>query len=282
LDLSCIDLPTDSPNGTFIGLHVVYDPIKGSPILSNTLFNSLNTEFSTANRSDAFKKLLCLETLIGQIACGVSIKPTLEQKTYANRSFTPWDRGHLSPSLPFTYSDQANAQTFLCVNIAPQDWFTNQQPWRLLEDGVLNYFVGERAGYVMTGTCDQNLPGFMSKTLDGFNVPACFWKMVCYKDDAGVTQVVSFVGNNAITRGGNAADMADRRKTVCEPRGQQDVLNLLSADLWPVVRSGWTDGEAVLLPGRQGPKAPLASECVEKMMIDEAVKQDWVTRLHGC
>jgi len=273
-DIYCIDLETESPVGTFIGLHVQFDPNEMNAILVNTLFNSLNDQH-LVNRTDNFRKHDCPELINRQTECSTTFAGTPEQVEYSNRSFTPWDRGHIAPSHPFTYSLQGNDQTFLCLNNAPQDWFTNQQPWSRVESVVLDYFNSTKAGYVMTGLCDSDAPGIFTPTLAGYTVPSCYWKMVCYKDDAGATQVVSFIANNTITREGNDADKLARRTSTCMPRSQQDVLDNMSINRWGVVLNAWTSGEEVLLPGRNEENAPLGRDCASKMGIEESARQEW-------
>jgi len=277
-DIVCVDLPTESPIGTFIGLHIQFDPREGNAILVNTLFNSLNN-LHVAPRNDSFRQHDCPDS---QNGCSVAFRPTPEQQAYANRSNTPWDRGHIAPSHPFTYSEHANHQTFVCLNNAPQDWYTNQQPWARVESAALTFFNTTKAGYVMTGLCDPDAPGMFSPTLAGYTVPSCYWKMVCYKDDAGVTQVVSFIGNNTITRGGNADDTAARRASTCMPRSQQNVLDNMNLNRWGTVLNAWMSGEQVLLPGRNEQNAPPGSECMAKLSLDNSARVEWESRLATC
>lgn len=60
---------------------------------------------------------------------------------------TAWDRGHLTPVNPMRFSEDAQDRTFYCVNIAPQDPYTNQNPWATVESRTLTYLGNQFDSY---------------------------------------------------------------------------------------------------------------------------------------
>jgi len=202
--------------------------------------------------------------------CTVGYYMTANQQTTSGR--TNWDRGHLTPANPMRFSEDALNNTFYCVNIAPQDSFVNQQPWRIVEVSVENKLKAS-TGMIMTGVCSADDAKDGPLTYRGWVIPACFWKLVCYRDPVSqVAKVVAFVADNTLTNVKDTAGMAARNATVIMPRSQQEVLALTNPTL---VEQAWNTAFQVLTPGRQTTKLPTAAECINAKTIDAATVAEW-------
>ncbi len=64
-------------------------------------------------------------------------------------SRTAFDRGHITPANPYRFSEDALSNTFYCINIAPQDPFTNQHPWTVVENRAHRYFSKHNVTYLL-------------------------------------------------------------------------------------------------------------------------------------
>lgn len=127
----------------------------------------------------------------------------------------------------------------------------------------------------MTGLCDAD--DRYSPTLDGYKIPACFWKLICYVDSAGTTQVVGFVGNNTLLHNDDSAGKAARTASVTTPVGQQAILDVMTRDSF--INSGWDGAETYLKRNRGASDAPTAANCKSKRTISAAVKNEWSSLL---
>jgi hypothetical protein len=199
---------------------------------------------------------------------------TTAQKTKATPRYT-WDRGHLTPVNPMRFSTDAMNKTFVCVNIAPQDSWTNQIPWMTIEVKT-ELKLKETNGYVMTGLCsaDNSVDG--STTYKGYIIPKCFWKLACYRDKiTRDTKVVGFLGENTIINFSDISSQSLRNQTTFLPRSQQEILTYVTKP--ELVAESWTQATGTLLPGRQVDPAtlPSATECINVKTISAATIDEW-------
>lgn len=88
---------------------------------------------------------------------------------------TGYDRGHLAPAADFSFSQEANDETFVMSNIAPQSKTLNRGAWLKLEKEVRRWACGEEKLTVITGPVfsksDARLPS-------GLTVPGRFFKII--------------------------------------------------------------------------------------------------------
>ena len=89
-----------------------------------------------------------------------------------------YDRGHLVPSADFLYSREANSETFIMSNIAPQLPSHNRKIWRNLEGYVRKKIQNGEKIVVYTGTDLNDDSGFLKK----IKIPSAFWKIIVYED----------------------------------------------------------------------------------------------------
>jgi hypothetical protein len=245
--------------------------------------NSLNHQMNFP-RVDTFRVYDCNSIADKQTLCNNSYKMTPDQEKLSGK--TAFDRGHLTPANPFRFSEEAVRDTFYCVNIAPQDPYTNQGPWSTVEDKAHSYLgnnkcfegslnknvlIGSKAGYVITGLCD--LDDRYSPTAEGYIIPACFWKLICYKDDSGSTQVVGFIGNNTLLGANDAKGKEERKLSTTMPQSQQDIMDVMTRDSF--INAAWSGAEDYLLRNRNEKSLPTAAACKLKKTLSEAVKNEW-------
>jgi DNA/RNA endonuclease G (NUC1) len=121
---------------------------------------------------------------------------------------TGWDRGHLTPFKAMAFSQTSAAASNLYTNVAPQDPYTNQAPWKKLEmatykgSGIQGLDV-----YVWTGVCGQQ--GTIG--LNQITIPLFFWKVLCTQDKSGTTYTIGFNAPNSQTP---PTQKDQRKKTV--------------------------------------------------------------------
>lgn len=129
----------------------------------------------------------------------------------------------------------------------------------------------------MTGVCD--LDDKHSPTLIGYRVPSCYWKLICYVDTAGETQVVGFIGNNTLLDYSAPNDSPvknERRNSTLTPRGQQEILDEMLVRRQSFIEEAWEGAEQYLLVNRNELRAPEAAQCWDKRTISEAVESEWI------
>ncbi|OXA48394.1 Nuclease [Folsomia candida] len=247
-------IPTTSRIGDFNMFFVQQEITRLHPWAVTAMYNYLNNEHNIS-RIDNFRPYTCEG--LNQTECGTTFRMTPEQQAYSGR--TSFDRGHLQPSHPFTFERDANDKTFYCFNIAPQEPFTNQQPWSLVE----------------------SREDLFSPTNVGYIVPNHYWKLVCYKDAAGVTQVVGFIGNNTLLRANDVAEQDARKASTYLPRSQQEIINTMNINRVHLFQEAWVGGETYLLEGRSEDRLPSADECTFKRDLSPEVRQEWATYIGG-
>lgn len=154
--------------------------------------------------------------------------PLLNRKQGQNSdySLTGWDRGHLSPSASHRYSKKATRSSNLLINVAPQDPWINQVPWRGVEGHVLCHNRKYAASLVATGVC----PDSIGKTkAGGLDVPACFWKMICYMRN-GQTHVVGFLAENQHISPTDVKQKNETKHKIFTPVSQAVIRNRLRSN----------------------------------------------------
>lgn len=100
-----------------------------------------------------------------------------KQATDADYDDKNYDKGHFTPDADFRFSDDAEKETFLYTNAAPQWDYFNEHLWASLEGHVRNICKTYGNVKVYTGCL------FSSHYLHGINIPAYFWKVIIYKKE---------------------------------------------------------------------------------------------------
>jgi len=259
---------------------IKYDQKRKLPFSSTALHDQLNTvkAIVRASVSEPFGPLneTCpsLKVPTNQFNCTGGISMNDAQKLKASPRYT-WDRGHLTPANPMRFSEDALNKTFVCVNLAPQDSWTNQNSWMNIEVFTENK-LKETNGYVMTGLCSQNNTIDGPVTYKGYIIPQCYWKLACYKDKTSkVAKVVGYIGENTLVNFSDSVAQAARNTATFTPRSQSEILALLTKP--ELVAQGWTEAEANLLPGRQVAPTdiPTATECIAATTIAPDTITEW-------
>jgi len=218
------------------------------------------------DRKDSFKILQCPQLAESQTACHKTFKMTPAQASKSG--YTAWDRGHLVPVNPNRFHEEAMSTTFYCVNIAPQEPYTNQVSWRTIEDRSLAYFK-TFSGLIITGTCPNNVQD--GDTVEGYLIPACFWKLICYKENGtGAHRVVGFFGNNTLISP-TTIDRAARTADVTKPRSQGEMLDLIGSESY--VKASWIQAGAA---GRDSStNLPNPTTCITRKSLPDEVASEW-------
>lgn len=149
------------------------------------------------------------------------------QGTKQHYRLSKWDRGHLTPSDAHRYSKKASKSSNLFINIAPQDPWTNQVPWSIIEAHVLCHNNKYPASLVVTGICPNSIG--KTKSSNGLDIPSCFWKMICYMRN-GATHVVGFLAENKRISLLNTKDKEAARSKIFEPISQAKIRDRLRSD----------------------------------------------------
>lgn len=88
---------------------------------------------------------------------------------------TGYQRGHMAPSEDFVWSQDANDETFVMTNMAPQKPALNQKGWKYLEDKVRRWACAEGEVRVVTGSIlDANYQRLPSQVA----IPQKFYKVI--------------------------------------------------------------------------------------------------------
>jgi endonuclease G len=111
---------------------------------------------------------------------------------------TGFDRGHMAPNhaIGSRYGREAQMQTFLMSNVAPQTPNLNQKTWRLLEERIANEYT-RRYGdvWVMVGPIFDEPPKRMKS---GVAIPDAFYKVIV-AIDGDRPKAISFIFPQAVT-----------------------------------------------------------------------------------
>ena len=120
--------------------------------------------------------------------------PDENQPTTHDYTYSGYDRGHLSPNADNSYNYEAQLQSFYVTNIAPQDPWTNEQPWAHLEEDLRDFARGQTQDLFIV-TCTH---GKDSTIDDGkIVVPAYYYKLVCALDKSKDYPTAAFYGLNS-------------------------------------------------------------------------------------
>lgn len=193
-------------------------------------------------RKESFTKHPCT-----QLANDQPNKPTDFQMTPAQMlksgTKTAWDRGHLTPYQAQSFSYKSGITSNLFVNVAPQDPYTNQAPWKSVEGFVYCMLKGlHNTGIVITGVCDSS----SETTVSGLDVPTCFWKLVCYNDPTDETVVIGFIAENSIVNSVDENGKEARTDATKKFRSQREVIQTSKVD----ISSAWEKAAKFIFEGR--------------------------------
>uniref|UniRef100_T1KLX8 Chitinase n=1 Tax=Tetranychus urticae TaxID=32264 RepID=T1KLX8_TETUR len=226
---------------------------------SNVWQHKSYNEFFFKSRENRFKKYPC-PSLVAYQANDLDYKDS------------GWHKGHLTPANIARWSHKATLSSNLYINAAPQDGRTNSGLWTQLEAHVQCFGKRKRI-IVATGICHSSI----GKTnTGGIDVPACFWKMLCYKDESSTEVVVGFIAENSKLN--NKHDHAKRANVSLTPVSQARVLRMFKG------RNPWISTIMELNKGREAtigadatvwlPVNPIACERARSLKDDEAAA--WV------
>ncbi|XP_037026666.1 uncharacterized protein LOC119067666 isoform X2 [Bradysia coprophila] len=204
-----------APNGKKMTAYVIlFNKSRKIPTWSVALHDSSEfgltdltglTASESAGRHASFLKHPCPELVSNQA----------NDQSYARSG---WEKGHLTPARVIRWSLKASRSVNLYVNVAPQDSVTNQQIWERIEDNA--FCTGKKLrSIVATGTCSASIGSIKN----GVDIPACFWKMICYVRD-GQHHVVGFVIQNTKLSSSDKASIDSRREDSFIPRSQSYVI----------------------------------------------------------
>jgi DNA/RNA endonuclease G (NUC1) len=259
-------IPSQSPKGQINLMYAQYDSNRGLPISTTTYHDSMN-HIQSVPRVDNFREWDCPQLPVPNVQsdCSKTYKMTAAQQ--AKSGYTAFDRGHMVPVNPYRFHEEAVSNTFYCVNIAPQEPYTNQNPWFTVEDKVHRRTT---AGFVITGLCQSNSADGVTE--DGVQVPSCFWKLLCYKSGTK-THVVGFIGENALFARSNLVLQEERRINTIKARSQQAVMNRNGGE--SEIVKAWTTASQHLLGNREASLAPNPTDCANQRNLDSAVEEEW-------
>lgn len=99
-----------------------------------------------------------------------------------------YDRGHLAPAADFSFEQNANDETFVMSNMAPQRPALNRRAWKKLEAQVRRWACGEEKVTVITGPVVSEKPEYLES---GVPIPERFFKIVV--DETPPRKVLAFV-----------------------------------------------------------------------------------------
>ncbi|MDB5232997.1 MAG: non-specific endonuclease [Chitinophagaceae bacterium] len=114
-----------------------------------------------------------------------------------------YDKGHLSPDADFRFDDDAEAETFLYTNAAPQLDYFNEHLWANVEKHTRDVCKEFGNVKVYTGCL------YSSKKLNGVGIPAYYWKVIVYKDKNHHKVKEAYLGKNKKPASNNYASIAD-------------------------------------------------------------------------
>lgn len=196
-----------------------------------------------------------------------------------------YDRGHLTPVNIARWSEKASKSTFALINIAPQVPYINEQYWKRLELHV-ECFSTKRRTLVATGVCKDSLGKKIGK--NKIDVPKCFWKMICYKDESNIERVVGFVADNSPLSG-----QSDKReKDIFTARSQSEIEKLYDSTLgspWIKSVDATAGREIGINPGFDNDDGSSGTiwlpvnvyDCMKAKAIDKYEKDEWENKLQS-
>jgi len=189
----------------------------------------------------------------------------------------------LTPANIARWSEKAARSTFSFINIAPQIPYINEHPWQKLEFHV-ECFSTRRRTLVVTGVCKESLGLKIGK--QKIDVPKCFWKMLRYKDEKNIEQVVGFIADNSLIKPGS---IADREKDIFTARSQSEIEKQYDTTLGnPWIKSiDVTAGREIGINPGFGNDADAGTiwlpvnvfDCMNVKVIDDYEKKEWEDKL---
>ena len=198
------------------------------------------------------------------------------QATKHDYSGDYWDRGHLTPAEPMKLSPKASRVINYFINAAPQDSYTNQQPWKTLEKHI-SCEMRKTEGLVATGICPKSLTE-KSLGVRGLDVPTCFWKMMCYKV-AGKVHVVGFIAPNF--RVSTDKEKRVREKLVSLPVSQADIMKEVPLLAFPQHNPWLQSHRHMLKDSLVRTFTVTAPECAGKFDLDLDEAEYWEEKMSG-
>lgn len=106
-----------------------------------------------------------------------------------------YDRGHMAPSEDFIWSQEANDETFVMSNMAPQTKKLNRGSWKTLEAKIRKWACTEEELHIITGPIlSAGLPKFHSQV----SIPKTFFKIVV--DETEPRKAIAFVYSQEDTK----------------------------------------------------------------------------------
>lgn len=123
---------------------------------------------------------------------------TTSRVTHQDYSNTGFDRGHMAPNYAIgtRYGHEAQRETFLMSNIAPQAPDLNRLWWRALEEKEANDFAVrlERVWVI----CGPVFSGDRRKLPSGVDMPTAFYRIIL-DEEAGQPRVLAFLVPQTVT-----------------------------------------------------------------------------------
>jgi len=257
--VSKLVITATSPVGSINLYSVQYDTRRKLAITTAALHNGLN-QLKTFSRDEVFRPLDCAPVRSHEMNCSNTYKFSPTQKVRSG--YAAFDRGHLVPANPNRFSTDALDNTFYCINMAPQDPYVNREPWQFVERLALEFFR-KFPGFVITGLCDaESIDG---PTKEGYANPACYWKLICYKENGtGDTRVVGFIGNNSLVNMNDLDSQSKRWADVTQPKSQSDIELVTRPNY---IAKAWRDAATDLVSGRNEGNAPDPESCIAAKTI---------------
>ena len=117
--------------------------------------------------------------------------PQAEYRDYSNNTYH-MDRGHMAPSADFTWSKNANEQTFYLTNICPQRHELNEGLWLELEQRCRSYAkLYKTTVHVVCGPVYDSAHVYI-KGKNKVEIPDAFFKAILFTKD-GKTFAAAFI-----------------------------------------------------------------------------------------
>ena len=123
---------------------------------------------------------------------------TTSRVAHQDYSNSGYDRGHMAPNYAIAtrYGHEAQRETFLMSNIAPQAPDLNRIWWRVLEEKEANDFaVRLERVWVVTGPL---FAGEVKKLPNGVDVPTAFYRIIL-DEEHGQPRVLAFITPQTVT-----------------------------------------------------------------------------------
>ena len=173
----------------------------GHPVIVLTNIGYLSG-YCEARRNPAWVGFSISSITVGPTAKRLSkfITETRTTIRVAHQDYTGsgYDRGHMAPNYAIgtRYGHDAQRETFLMSNIAPQSPDLNRIWWRVLEEKEANDFsVRLERVWVVTGPV---FAGDVKKLPSGVDVPTAFYRIILDEEN-GQPRVLAFIAPQTVT-----------------------------------------------------------------------------------